>query len=101
MAAGKHDNLVVELVTLELLHHVPGKFRQEGQIVIRINDERLYGMARILSAVRHRADAAPQVTQAFEIDFCFQSLTDVARGLSVPDYVGEISRGVIECGDPD
>ncbi len=52
-----------------------------------------------LIEVGHGTDGEPGLAQGFEIDVGFDSLADVAGGLSVPYDVGDVGGGVVEGGD--
>ena len=92
MAAGQHDGFVIQVMPFEFLDYLLGEFGQERHVVFRINDERAARPARKLVEVNHRADGSPNIAQVLEVNGGFQAFADVAG----PDYVGEISRGVIE-----
>ena len=101
VAAGEYRNLVVEVVALEFSDYLARKFRQKGQIVLRVDDQRFPLPAGELLEVRHRAYAEPQRAQAVNIQLRLQPLSDVARRLAVPDNVSDVGGSVIECGDLD
>src|SRR5579864_5624150 len=77
--AGQHRNFVVEAVPSELIYHLPREFRQEGQIVRRINNQRLLRPAGKLPEVRHRTDSQPGLPQFLQIDLLLDPLPDMAR----------------------
>lgn len=79
VATGKRRSFVVELVALEFGDNLPGKFRQERQIVSRINDQRFSREAGEVFEVRDWADGRPQPAQSFQIDMRFEALTDMSR----------------------
>ena len=43
--------------------------------------------------------ALHRCAQIFQIDLFFKAFADMSRGLAVPNYVGEVGGGVIECCD--
>src|SRR5207248_1200490 len=49
MPAGKHHYLVIKSVALELLYHLAREFWQEGEVVLRVYDERSLRPARELA----------------------------------------------------
>src|SRR5260221_3260391 len=96
MPAWEHYDFVIQVVFLELLDHLFGKFRQERHVVLRIDDERPSRPTRKLIEVHRGTDGAPHLPKILQIDGRFQPLTDVARGLPMPHHVGKVSRGMVE-----
>src|ERR1022692_829511 len=99
--AGQYNNLVIQSGTLEFFHHVAREFRQEGQIVLRINDERLPRPAGELIEVCYGTDGEPGLPQRLQSDLRFHPLPDVPRRLSMPHDISDVSGSVIERRDPN
>src|SRR5581483_9335568 len=99
--AGQDDYLVIKMMAGEFADHFPGKFRQESKIIFRVHHERTLGIPRELFEVHHGTDGEPEVPQAFQIDGSFETFADVACGLAMPDYVSEVSGGMVEGRGPD
>src|SRR5438045_8983661 len=66
--AWKDGGFVIDAVSLELLNHLAGKFRQQRQIIGCVQNQRLAVEARKLLEGRHWADRSAQVPQAVERD---------------------------------
>src|SRR5215510_6881567 len=85
----------------ELCHNLPGEFGKKGEVVVCVNDERLFAGSCELVEVHHRTGGEPQLSQPFEIDLLLHALANVPGRLAVPHDVGEISGGVVEGRNPD
>jgi archaellum biogenesis ATPase FlaH len=81
---------VIQSVAREFGHDLTRKLRQKGEVIFRVNNQRLASEARKLIEVRHRADGGPQLPQAVNIDVRFQTGADVARRLSMPDNISKL-----------
>src|ERR1019366_8382903 len=74
VAARKHHDLVIQAMALKLFHRLARKLWRERQIVFAIDNERFSRPAAKLAEIRYRADATPQLPQAFEVKSCLQAL---------------------------
>src|SRR5260370_42567545 len=92
VAAGEYRNLVVEIVALEFSDYLARKFREKGQIVLRVDEQRFPLPASELLEVRHRAYGEPQRAQAGNIQLRLQPLPDVGRRCAAPDNVRDVGR---------
>jgi hypothetical protein len=88
MAAGQHGDLVRQAAAREFVNEPPGEIDREGQVVLRVNEQRALVAHPI--EVDDRADRPPQAAQLFEVDVTVQSFADVARRESEPDDVGKL-----------
>src|ERR1051326_7266928 len=68
VAAGQLDMLEIEVAPLELFHHHPRKLRREGQVILGVNHQRLFRIAREFIYIRSRADGGPCAPQIVKID---------------------------------
>src|SRR5215471_6974924 len=93
MPAGKHRNLVIQSMALELLYHLVGKLGEKGQVVLGVDDQRLPLEPGKLLEIGHRTDCRPQAAQAIQGNFGFEALANMARGLAMPHHVREIRGG--------
>ena len=101
MAAGEDCDSVIETVAFEFSNHLPRKLRQEGQVILCVNDQRLPFPAGKLFEVGHRADGGPQRAESVDVEMRLHALADVAGGLSMPDHVGDVCGSMVECRDLD
>ena len=79
---------------LNSLDETPRKIDRKGEIVLRIDEERLLVPDAI--EIDLRADRQPHLAKSIEIDGTFQSGPHVRRRQTAPDDIGEVRRDVIE-----
>src|SRR5204862_7424809 len=75
MAAGQDGHLVSNVQCAELTNQILGKFDGKGQVVSRVDEQRL-AVPQSLE-IPPRADGLPQRSQQPQLDVAVQSLSDV------------------------